>query len=107
MDKKIELTPSYLGKKCLGNNLTLGECLCDGCKYCYNCFPGDPNDPYKFGDARDFWRPQIREETCFECKYLIKFKEPRHKKHYCVITKRIGSSLRGLRCLHFDKLEEK
>ncbi len=67
------------------------------------------DDAYKFGDHRDFWRPDIRKETCLDCKHCGEAAPSKNKfrpRMYCLITKRVGRELRGLRCLHFEKKEQ-
>ena len=106
MDK---LTPSYYGNKCLGIEGKYGlKNECTTCKFYKTCFPDidDPFHQYHHGDRRDFWNPDIRDETCLDCKYKGNFSEGRKKYGYCNKTKRYGRELRGLRCLHFEKLTE-
>lgn len=99
-----KLTPSYQGKECLGNGSWPGyECCCDECDFFLTCFPdfNDPNHEYTYGDKRDFWRPDVREETCHSCKHLDK-ESQYQKRAYCLATKRWGRDLRAHRCPHFE-----
>ena len=108
----IKLTPSYQGKECLGNGSWPGyECCCDECDYFLTCFPdyNDPNHEHTYGDRRDFWRPNVREETCFDCLYRgkrVAGGKPWKPKLFCNKTKKVGRELRGHRCPHFERDED-
>ena len=96
----ITLTPSYQGKKCQGNGEHPGvECCCDQCDYYPTCFP----PPY-YGDRRDFWKPEVRDSFCYECKHYDE-KKDKFGRHFCFKTKRPGKQRRAHRCLYFEEKE--
>lgn len=108
----IKLTPSYQGKDCLGNGNFPGyECCCDECDFFLTCFPdfNDPDHKYTYGDRRDFWNPEVREESCLNCKHREEKGIRRYRVKvtlFCKKTKRWGRELRANRCSHFEKDEQ-